>query len=362
MSLKKVCLVIPSLHSGGMERVMSELAGYFCQQHDTEIHLVMYGMKPETFYSLPQNLVIHQPDWQFDDKNRKWNTLKRMIYLRRTIKKINPISILSFGEYWNTFVLLATIGTKIPVYISDRCQPYKSFGKLHKFLRTILYPKAKGIIAQTEVAKSIYNRLFKNKNIIVISNPIRSIISNDRIQRENIVLSVGRLIKTKHHDELIRIFAEINMPDWKLVIVGDDAIKQQNKVKLEKMINNLSMTGKIILAGNCSNVDDYYLNSKIFAFTSSSEGFPNVIGEAMSAGLPVIAYDCVAGPSEMIINNYNGLLIPLYDKMIFKQKLNSLMLDSNLRDNLGQNASFHIQKFSTGIIGEKFYQEITIGK
>src|ERR1035437_8915929 len=151
MSLKKICLVIPSLHSGGMERVMSELAGYFCQQRDIEVHLVMYGMKPETFYLLPQNLIIHQPDWKFDNTKRKLNTIKRAIYLRHTIKKIRPNSILSFGEYWNSFVLLALYGLKYPIFVSDRCQPDKNWHFVHKHLRKWFYPKAKGIIAQTNI-------------------------------------------------------------------------------------------------------------------------------------------------------------------------------------------------------------------
>ena len=119
------------------------------------------------------------------------------------------------------------------------------------------------------------------------------------LRKENIVLSVGRLIRSKHHDKLIEIFSHV-APGWKLIIVGDDSQKQNNMILLKDLIPKLNMNEKIILAGNQSDVDSYYLKSKIFAFTSSSEGFPNVVGEAMSAGLAVVAFDCVAGPSELI--------------------------------------------------------------
>jgi glycosyltransferase involved in cell wall biosynthesis len=56
----------------------------------------------------------------------------------------------------------------------------------------------------------------------VIGNPIRN-WPRDEEQKENIVLSVGRLIKTKHFDDLIRMFVELNVPGWKLMIVGGDA-------------------------------------------------------------------------------------------------------------------------------------------
>ena len=358
MTLRKICLVIPSLHSGGMERVMSELAGYFCKQLNTEIHLVMYGINPEVFYPLPQDLIIHQPDWVFDNKKRKWNTVKRMIYLRQTIKKMNPVSVLSFGEYWNNFVLLATWGLRKRVFVSDRCRPDKSLGKMHDYLRARLYPHASGVIVQTETAKSIYKKYFNHPNIQVIGNPIRIIGIPPGNEKENLILSVGRLIKTKHHDELIRIFAKINPPDWKLVIVGDDAVKQQNRVLLESLIADLGMADKIILAGNCSDVDSFYLKSKIFAFASSSEGFPNVIGEAQSAGLPVIAFDCIAGPSDLVQDGVNGFLVPLFDYQIFELRLKQLIDSEDLRASLGSNARLSIKEFASEKICFNYYKFI----
>jgi hypothetical protein len=72
-----------------------------------------------------------------------------MIFLRKKVKLIKPDSILSFGEYWNSFVLIALIGLPYPVFISDRCSPDKEFTRIHTILRKWFYPKAKGIIAQT---------------------------------------------------------------------------------------------------------------------------------------------------------------------------------------------------------------------
>lgn len=357
--MRKLCLVIPSLHAGGMERVMSELAGYFCDQPDLEIHMVMYGMKPELFYPTPSNLIIHQSDWAFNNSQRFWSTLKRMVYLRRTIKQIDPVSILSFGEYWNNFVLIALKGLKYPVFVSDRCQPNKTLGKLHDLLRKYLYPRAAGVIAQTGIAKEIYKKVIPIAKITVIGNPIRKIINDNKIPKENIVLSVGRLIKSKHHDELIRLFVKINKPDWTLVIVGGDAIKQQNMSKLKELVRKLNAEDKVILTGSISDVDHYYQKSKIFAFTSSSEGFPNVIGEAMSAGLPVIAFDCTAGPSEMIEDEKTGFVVELFDYKIFSEKLKLLMTDESLRQDLGKNAIFSIKKFGVDKIGEKFFSLIT---
>ena len=231
MGINKIALVIPSLQAGGMERVMSELINEFSKEENIEIHLILYGIKRDVFYEIPQNIKIYKPNFEFNNQYRFYNTLKTIWFLRNQIKEIQPTTILSFGEIWNSFVLLACYGLHFPVFVSDRCQPNKSLGKLHNWLRIKLYPTAKGIIAQTETGKEIFEKMYAHSNIHVIGNPIRNIESDTLTVRENIVLSVGRLINSKHHDDLIRTFIKSNKNNWKLIIVGDDAIKQQNKVK-----------------------------------------------------------------------------------------------------------------------------------
>ena len=342
-----------------MERVMSELANYFVGRKQTEVHMVLYGKEPEIFYPLLPEVILHRPAAAFNNKYRTWHSIKRLYYLRNEIKKIRPDTILSFGEYWNSFVLLALSGLKTPVYVSDRCQPDKSLGRKHDWLRRFFYCKANGIIVQTRIAKEIYKRFLPEDKLFVIGNPIRNIKPDkSEIKKENIVLSVGRLIKTKHHDELIKIFARIDNQEWKLIIVGDDAIKQKNKQKLQELITELQADDHIELAGKQKDVGEFYLRSKIFAFTSSSEGFPNVIGEAMSAGLPVVAFDCAAGPAELIEDRETGYLVPLFDYEAFEDRLKLLMYDDNLQKEFGKNGQQKIKEFSVDHIGEKFFRTI----
>jgi GalNAc-alpha-(1->4)-GalNAc-alpha-(1->3)-diNAcBac-PP-undecaprenol alpha-1,4-N-acetyl-D-galactosaminyltransferase len=357
--LKKICFVIPSLHPGGMERVMSELINSFSKKENVEIHLILYGIKRDVFYKIPLNIFIHRPNFVFNNKKRIWSTIKTLFFLRKKIKQLNPSTILSFGELWNSFVLISLIGIKLPIFVSDRCQPDKSWGFVQDILSKLLYKNARGIIAQTNKAKDIYIKKYKHPNIKVIGNPIRKIENEAQLQKERIVLSVGRLITSKHHDELIKLFVKIGKSGWKLVIVGDDAIKQNNMVKLRQLVSDLKADDKVILAGNQKDVDSYYLKSEIFAFTSSSEGFPNVIGEAQSAGLPVVAFDCVAGPADLVQNEYNGYLIPLYNYSLFENKLNLLMCDDKLRNSLGNKAKISVKIFEAEIISNIYFNFIT---
>ena len=357
--MKTICLVIHSLQAGGMERVMAELANHFSRKENVEVHLILYGIKRDIFYTLNKNIHLHKPAFVFNDASRKLSTLKTWWYLRKKIKALKPDAVLSFGEGWNSFVLLATLGLRLPVFVSDRGQPDKNIGSVQHTLRRWLYPFAKGVIAQTATAKKIYHTLYKHSNIQTIGNPVRAINAGNRqYERKNIVLMVGRLINTKHQDKLIELFVKINHPQWKLVLVGYDHLKQQHMQRLKELVIKMGAAESVELAGKQADVDRYYLGSKIFAFTSSSEGFPNVIGEAMSAGLPVVAFDCVAGPSEMIADNINGFLIPLFDYDQFQHKLSLLMENETLRESFGWHARESIQRFSIATIGDTYFDFI----
>ncbi len=353
MSSIKVCFVIHSLQAGGMERVMSELVNYFATNKTYEVHLILYGIKREVFYKISDDIIIHKPDFTFDNSKRFLSTIKTVFFLRKKIKEINPVSVLSFGELWNNMVLLSTLGTKIPVFVSDRAQPNKSIGKLHDTLRNFLYPKAKGVIVQTEKALEIFKIMYHHTNFKIIGNPIRPIYDRNLV-RENTILMVGRLIELKQQNVLIEIFSKLNAPNWKLVLVGYDHLKQENQQKWQSLAKQLNVAERVVFTGKQEDVEKYYLSSKIFAFTSISEGFPNVIGEAMAAELPIVAFDCVAGPSDLITENENGFLIPLNNKELFIQKLQFLIDNSDEIQRMGKNSKKYIQKFELKYICNEF--------
>jgi GalNAc-alpha-(1->4)-GalNAc-alpha-(1->3)-diNAcBac-PP-undecaprenol alpha-1,4-N-acetyl-D-galactosaminyltransferase len=106
------------------------------------------------------------------------------------------------------------------------------------------------------------------------------------------------------------------------------------------------MEDQIILAGNTSDVSKYYNKAKIFAFTSKHEGFPNVITEAMSYGLACISTDCPHGPSEIIKNNENGILIPVGDQKALEIGLTELINNPIIRDAFGKKAMQSVQAYN----------------
>jgi len=351
--IKKIVLVLPSLHAGGMERVMSELAFFFTTKKNAEVHLILLGID-DKFYSLPQSVTVHEPSFAFNKKNILLETAKTMLYLRKTINGIKPDSVLSFGEMYNSFVLIGTLFTKHQIFVSDRSKPDKNWGKFHHLLRNVFYRRAAGIIAQTEMAAQIMTKRLNHSNIKVIGNPINMINSTRLEPRKNIILSVGRMIKSKRFDLLIKLFSQTSNENWELHILGDGPERQT----IEAVVYSMNLSNKVTLLGAKKDVAPFYAQSKIFAFTSNSEGFPNVLGEAMSAELAPITFNFIAGASDLIEHNINGLLIPMDDEKLYIEGLNKLMNDNSLVDKFSIESKKSISKFSTNIIANEYYNFI----
>ena len=336
----KIFLVIPNLELGGAERVMSVLANQMILNNHVEIILLT---KDEIFYNLNDKIKIHQLDFENKGKIQKIiSEIKTFIQLRKIIKKNKPNVVLSFLTKYNIFVLLATSFLNVKVFVSDRCNPRRNVGFIQNFLRNNLYKKADGIIAQTQLAKEILSKNTGNKNIKIIHNPISNITAFPYLEREKIILNIGRLIRVKGQEKLIESFIQLNRKDWKLIILGDGPQKNN----LEQKIKELNAENNVILMGAVKNIEEYLAKSSIFVFSSLSEGFPNALAEAMISGLPCISFDCEAGPSEIIENNVNGILVEVNNYTLLKDKIELLMDNLELRNKLASNAPLIREKLN----------------
>lgn len=331
-----------------MERVMSELANYFSQKEDIEVHLIAL-VKIQRYFSISDRVKFHEPMFNFNPRKRFVHQTKTFQFLRNKLKEIKPEVVLSFGETYNSFVLLASMLLKTRVFISDRSKPDKTWGALHELLRKIIYPYAYGIISQTSYSKIFLTIETNHKNISVIPNPV-NISKFPEQPRKNSILNVGRLINTKRIDLLLESFANINNKNWQLWIVGDGPLKAD----LEQKAVDLGISEKVKFFGYQKDIERFYSEAKIFALTSVSEGFPNALLEAMAAGLPTIAFDCIAGPSDLIEDGVNGFLIPKGEIHLFQRKLQELLDSEVLKQTFGANAKKLSEKYEISKIGEEY--------
>ena len=105
------------------------------------------------------------------------------------------------------------------------------------------------------------------------------------------------------------------------------------------------------MPGAVDDVHSVLSQAGIFAFTSYNEGFPNVLIEAMSVGLPVVAFDCEYGPSDIIRNGDNGILIPNGNIEQFAEAICNLIKGSEKRNRIGNSARNVLDEFNS----EKIY-------
>ncbi len=348
----KIALITADLSSGGAERVISTLANEFSKNDNIEVHLICL-IQGNSFYELDARVIIHKPNFNYREYRKIYAYIKTIFYLSNKIKSIEPKSYLSFGGRYNAMCILSGLGLKSKVFISDRSRPGISYGKLQDYLNKLLYPHVDGIISQTSQSKEFHLSQFNHKNIRVIGNPI-PILKEDYISKRNVILNVGRFIPSKNQALLIKIFEEINPIDWELWFIGEGELID----KCKEQAKSTTVAEKIVFWGNQSNVSIFYNQSKIFAFTSTSEGFPNALGEAMGCGLACISFDCVAGPADIIEDGFNGYLIENMNISKYSEKLSKLIYDEKIREEFNLSSSKITEKFSKEIIVSDYFNFI----
>jgi glycosyltransferase involved in cell wall biosynthesis len=157
-------------------------------------------------------------------------------------------------------------------------------------------------------------------------------------ESERVVLAVGRLSREKGHIDLIEAFKILLKSrsdiSARLIIAGDGP----ERSRLEAVTSSPEMKGRVVFAGQVSNVQPFYAIANVFALPSHSEGSPNVLLEAMAASVPIVATS-VGGVPEIVENEESALLVPMKDPAALSSALATLLTDSNLRARLVKNAA-----------------------
>ena len=229
--------------------------------------------------------------------------------------------------------------------------PYVNY---RKRTRKLAAKYADAIVVITKEDKGYYKQnLDIKKRIEQIYNPMT--IKNDS-NSYNIdsrtILSVGRITEQKGFDMLIDVAKSVfdKHSDWHWIIIGDG----EDKERIENKIKEYSLENNIFIISNVKNIEDYYKKSAMYIMTSRYEGFGLVLTEAQTFHLPCVSFKCPAGPSEIIKNNENGVLIDCFEIEEMANSINRLIEDSDLRIKMSRNALMEKEKFSIENISKKW--------
>ncbi len=362
----KITLIISSMTCGGAERVMSIIANYWADRGE-DVTLVTLDSVETDFYTLEPDvrrigLCLLKKSRSSIEAIR--NNFKRIMAVRKTIVELQPDVVISFMARNNTMTLLATRGLVFPVIVSEHTDPRQAPTKgIWGQLRLWIYSRANAVVVLTNELRWVLSGFVPDSLLNVIPNPALPVgeVHNQELPIKlpsKFVVAMGRLIRLKGFDLLLEAFSRCNHDDWSLVILGEGSERRS----LELLADKLGIADRVYFPGNIAEPNPVLLRASLFVLSSRYEGFPMALIEAMSCGLPAISFDCPTGPSDIIRNGVDGVLVPAEDMIKLASSMNELMADESLREKISSQAVCVIERFSLNkvmLMWDELLDEVT---
>ncbi len=335
-------MILPYLKAGGTERQASYISNYLSNNgHQTDI--ISIENEP-AFEYLFDNSVTY-----LNSKNSFIYLIKNIFLIINKIKSYETDVIISRAWNSNFISIIVSIITRKPVvvFLSGSIDLSGS-SSVKRFIQSCLINKAAKIISVSEKSKKNCMKWLNvpEEKIKIIYNGVDTDLLNklanepvdipEELNQDSFkIVFVGRLIHRKGLDVLLNAIAKMNgnRNNVTLSIIGSGPEQE----KYQQQADTLNIRNKVFFLGEKSNPFPYIKYGDIFVMPSRSEGFPNVLLEAMALKKPVISSDCESGPNE-ILNDKNGILFPVGDSALLKQAIEEFLDYPNLKKEYAEKA------------------------
>ena len=202
------------------------------------------------------------------------------------------------------------------------------------------------LCALTVTLKKDYEKFLEKNNhtkVILLPNMICKLPQKNSLLNNKNIITISRFDYGKKNDDIIKAFSKIKNSNYKLYLIGDG----KEYENLLKLIKELKLEDKVIMTGYLPKpeIEKYMLKSSLFLMASLTEGLPMVLLEAMSYGIPCIAYETASGVDDIIDNGINGYVIKNRNEEEYIEKIEKLMNNVKLRKEMGEQAKETINKF-----------------
>ncbi len=362
---------------GGMERVLADKMNALAGQYGWEVTLITtnQGEHPLTYELHPNvrhvdlGVRLHQ-EYQFRGfkKLLKRRELKHILKnrIKRVVDDIAPDIIVCVKLVFSP--VLTDLKGDLPLVVESHtlCHSEKmdEVGILRRlYIRSLKrnIRKADAVVALTEGDADDWKAY--NDNVHVIPNVVhlndqgddqgdRSLIlfQGKDIKRPVPLIYVGRFSKQKDIDSLLRIWEIIHLqyPDWQLDIYGEGELKEHYLSIIQKMNANIHVNEPT------ANIMEVYREHSILLLTSLYEPFGLVLPEAMSCGLPVVAFNCPYGPADIISDGVDGFLIKNRNVETFAECVCQLIEDEDLRIRMGHAGILSSKRYRSEVIMQRW--------
>lgn len=329
--MKKIFIAIPTLRSGGAERFATELAcNINREKFECSVIVTRDLDKTSAFYEKLIKTKIRVVD--ISDSNY----IKEIINAVKLIRKERPSIIhTNVGAALHMLAPIILSGTKCTHLFTAHSMGYRIFAGVKKRLINICFKKRWIIpigICDTVKQSLVEAYHLKSSEVECVYNGVDTNIfcpgDKKKDDSKAIFVSTGTLYHIKNHELLINAFALVHKKcnNTMLRIIGDGELREQ----LENQVEELGLSNSVVFEGNQSDVAQYLRTSDIYCCTSTVEGLPLSVLEAMACGLPVITTPA-GGVVDIVKDGENGFVVKA-DAMFFSQKMIELVENSQLRN------------------------------
>lgn len=350
--MKKLTIFAMSMGAGGAEKVIS----LFLKELIKDYEVTLFLFYDSIHHPIPDGVKIISlyPSSQNNWLRRLCSIPKGILAYARFLRKTRPDISLSFLYRPNVVSgILAPLFPHIRFIISERNYASIEYaregvkGWAGRVLLRWAYNRADTLFSNSEhINKDLREHFHLTLPMSVIYNPIELPKERHNVSREypTRIVSVGRFSPIKNHTLLFQALR--HLPDHRLTIWGEGALRSE----YERTLAELGISDRVSLPGNTKHVLDEIKQGELFVLSSISEGFPNVLLEAMSVGLPVIATNCLSGPLEMLNENepidieQGGFALAKYGLMINVSDTKGLVSAVNYLSDHYEQRNFYSQK------------------
>lgn len=360
---------------GGVERIFIDKMNYLVDHYGYNIIMLSYMQENN-------NIVFNvSPNIHYYDLNIpiylqfRYGYFKRFFYYKRMqrlfIKRLhnlinkNQVDIL-VGTTYDFFLLEVLNKLRHEVKIVIETHTYRKFiqgdYECSNFFRELFHryrcnkisnivKKADAFVTLTKGDSAEWSDI---RRCVIIPN---SLINKPQICKPidkdfKRVVSVGRLEPQKGFDMLLQAWSIVNKyhPDWHLDVYG----KGSMETKLNNLCESLKLEGCVNINNPTNDIYEQYCSSDLCVMSSHFEGFGMVLIEAMSCGIPCISFNCPYGPSEIINDGVDGLLVEKDNVKELANGICYMIENKGIRHLMGVEAEKNVLRFSPDLIMTKW--------
>lgn len=326
---KRLILHVPTFAGGGAERVFVLMANALAERGH---HVTLFTWNAGGPNAALRSDLVHLVDLAIPLTGEgfgKPRTLEGLWRSAQFYRRHQPDAVFSGPEFANLVTALAlnlalSPARFFPTFHAAASIPSKDFGsKIATRLAALVAARATKLVAVSAgIGRDLAARGVPGRKIAVIHNPLPPGIHDGATRtypwqaelaalgQGPVIVTAGRLTPVKDHKTLLRAFAQLRASrPARLVIFGDGPLRSELIAEADR----LGVSGSTLFPGYVNDPAACYAVADLFALSSVSEGFGNVLIEAMAAGVPVVSTDAPHGPREILNDGALGPLVPVGD-------------------------------------------------